>query len=45
VALNAAGVAGCTPADQRGVTRPVGPACDIGAFELVLRLFLPQILR
>jgi CSLREA domain-containing protein len=26
---------GCPPADQRGVTRPQGPACDIGAFELV----------
>ena len=26
--------AGCSPADQRGVTRPQGPACDIGAFEL-----------
>jgi len=24
---------GCPPADQRGVTRPQGPACDIGAFE------------
>lgn len=23
----------CTSADQRGVTRPIGPACDIGAFE------------
>jgi hypothetical protein len=24
---------GCPPTDQRGVTRPQGPACDIGAFE------------
>src|SRR5439155_2076164 len=24
----------CTGTDQRGVTRPQGPACDIGAFEL-----------
>ena len=24
----------CIPADQRGVSRPQGPACDIGAFEL-----------
>jgi len=23
----------CTPVDQRGVTRPQGPGCDIGAFE------------
>jgi hypothetical protein len=26
---------GCPPTDQRGITRPQGPACDIGAFELV----------
>jgi CSLREA domain-containing protein len=26
---------GCPPADQRGISRPQGPACDIGAFELV----------
>jgi CSLREA domain-containing protein/uncharacterized repeat protein (TIGR01451 family) len=26
---------GCPPADQRGVSRPQGPACDIGAFEFV----------
>ncbi len=25
---------GCNPADQRGVIRPQGPACDAGAFEL-----------
>ncbi len=25
----------CPPTDQRGVTRPQGPACDVGAFELV----------
>lgn len=32
-ALNAAGA--CAPAaDQRGITRPQGVACDIGAFEL-----------
>jgi hypothetical protein len=24
----------CPPADQRGVSRPQGSACDIGAFEL-----------
>jgi CSLREA domain-containing protein len=24
---------GCPPTDQRGVTRPQGPACDIGAYE------------
>jgi hypothetical protein len=26
--------AGCAATDQRGVARPQGPACDIGAFEL-----------
>jgi hypothetical protein len=26
--------AGCTPRDQRGVARPQGPGCDIGAFEV-----------
>ncbi|HEX5989702.1 MAG TPA: choice-of-anchor Q domain-containing protein [Solirubrobacterales bacterium] len=26
---------GCPPSDQRGVSRPQGTACDIGAFELV----------
>jgi hypothetical protein len=26
---------GCLATDQRGVTRPQGPACDIGAFEAV----------
>ncbi len=30
-----AGDAACAATDQRGVTRPQGPACDIGAFELV----------
>ena len=26
--------AGCPATDQRGISRPQGPACDIGAFEL-----------
>ncbi len=25
----------CWPADQRGITRPQGPACDLGAYEYV----------
>lgn len=34
--LAAAGTAGaCEVTDQRGTARPQGPACDIGAFELV----------
>jgi hypothetical protein len=28
--------AGCEPTDQRGVLRPAGTACDIGAFELAV---------
>ena len=32
-ALDAADSEACPPGDQRGVTRPFGPACDIGAFE------------
>jgi CSLREA domain-containing protein len=33
-AIDAGTNEGCPPADQRGVARPQGPACDIGAFEL-----------
>lgn len=29
------GAAGCPGIDQRGVSRPQGPACDIGAFEVI----------
>ena len=32
-ALDAAGVASCLPLDQRGIARPFGSGCDIGAFE------------
>jgi hypothetical protein len=32
-AIDAGGTSGCPPTDQRGRTRPYGPACDIGAFE------------
>jgi hypothetical protein len=32
--------------DQRGVTRPQGAACDIGAYEWVRwRIYLPLVLR
>lgn len=34
-AYNAALSTHCVPTDQRGVARPQGAACDIGAFELV----------
>ncbi|MCW3056754.1 MAG: hypothetical protein JWO21_723 [Solirubrobacterales bacterium] len=33
-AVNAGTNAGCPATDQRGVLRPAGSACDIGAFEL-----------
>lgn len=34
------------PTDQRGVARPYGPACDIGAFEYTLyMLYLPIVLK
>jgi CSLREA domain-containing protein len=32
-AVNAGSNGHCPPIDQRGVARPFGPACDIGAFE------------
>lgn len=34
-AIDAGTNAGCPASDQRGVSRPQGSACDIGAFELV----------
>ena len=33
-ALNAGSAAACPATDQRGITRPQGPSCDIGSFEL-----------
>jgi predicted outer membrane repeat protein len=44
-AINAVPAAGCPATDQRGVPRPAGPACDTGAFELLLRLYLPLVRR
>lgn len=37
-AINAGNNATCPSADQRGLTRPQGAACDIGAVEVVLQL-------
>jgi hypothetical protein len=34
-AINAGDNNGCPGADQRGVARPQGPLCDIGAYEIV----------
>ena len=33
-AINTAGLVDCPATDQRGVSRPQGVACDVGAFEL-----------
>ncbi len=43
-------ISACLPTDQRGVTRPQGSFCDMGAFELQLNganlhLYLPLIQR
>ena len=44
-AIDAGNNANCPATDQRGVARPQGPTCDIGAYELVgdaqFYLFLP----
>lgn len=40
-ALNAANPLNCAPTDQRGVARPQGGACDVGAFELIAGLPAP----
>lgn len=45
-AINAGNSATCTPKDIRGVTRPQGSACDIGAYEMgAHKLFAPQLMR
>lgn len=36
---------GCPSTDQRGVHRPRGAHCDIGAFEAFATIFLPLIVR
>jgi hypothetical protein len=38
-AIDTGNATGCPPTDQRGVTRPQGLACDIGAVEYVDILF------
>lgn len=32
-AINAGSNSSCRPTDERGITRPQGPACDLGAYE------------
>jgi len=34
LAIDAAADAACPATDQRGIARPQGPHCDIGAYEL-----------
>lgn len=44
-AVDAADGIYCGSTDQRGVSRPIGPGCDIGAFEAPLWTFLPLIVK
>ena len=45
-AIDAVPAVGCAVGtDQRGVTRPQGAACDLGAFELSSRVYLPLVAR
>ncbi|MFC1464965.1 MAG: choice-of-anchor Q domain-containing protein [Candidatus Brachytrichaceae bacterium NZ_4S206] len=44
-AVNAGTNAGCPSTDQRGVSRPQGPSCDIGAVEMFYPSYLPIVLR
>ena len=43
-AIDAGDNAVCPATDQRGVTRPQGGQCDVGAFEVV-KVNLPVILK
>jgi predicted outer membrane repeat protein len=48
LAFNAGADALCPGVDQRGVNRPWGAHCDIGAFELIVysvRLYLPALVK
>jgi predicted outer membrane repeat protein len=44
-AINAGDDAACPPTDERGVHRPIGPHCDIGAYEAFNRLWLFPVMR
>jgi hypothetical protein len=47
-AINSGNNASCPAVDQRGVSRPVGPTCDRGAYEfdgVTRSLYLPLVVR
>ncbi len=44
-AIDAGDPAICPKTDQRGVRRPLGGGCDIGAYEYEPRIFLPMIIK
>jgi CSLREA domain-containing protein len=44
-AIDAGCPVACEPRDQRGVPRPQGHACDIGAFEAHAPVWLPAVMR
>jgi hypothetical protein len=44
-AIDVGDPANCLPTDQRGVARPIGLRCDIGAFEAPRWVFLPIVLK
>lgn len=44
-AISAADAGACPPTDQRGVARPAGAGCDVGAVEVGAPHFLPVVQR
>jgi CSLREA domain-containing protein len=44
-AIDAGNDALCPATDQRGAHRPIGPHCDVGAYEDYLQIYLPLILK
>lgn len=44
-AIDAGDPAICPETDQRGVKRPMGIGCDIGAYEYEPRIFLPMVIK
>lgn len=44
-AIDAGDMTVCPATDQRGVARPIGGGCDIGAYEYEPKIFLPLMIR